>query len=287
MQGARRMGTGSTRWLPLLAACALALAGCQDGRPAAKGDTTDAQGLPLLHGYVVDQSLRPVEGATVRILETGANATTGRDGFFGFDDVPRNELLVLVAEAAGFLPGSKSVRLAPEGLLRLNFTLTPAPTETPSRQVLRFEGLLACQFGATTPGGTLVVPCVQGDGEDVWEFAAEPRLAGAVIEVAWEAASPASRSLGARLETLGLGDQNHVLAEAVGEPVLRLEVPRVTAQKYYASGGHLRLTVFVAQNVDEEEAGSLGAGAAVNQGFEAFASLFYVEGPPPSYTVAG
>ncbi len=87
-----------------------------------------------------------------------------------------------------------------------------------------------------------------------------------------------------RLETLELGQLNLNLGEVVGEFPLRIAVPQTVAERYYTAGGLMRLTVFGAPNADETEAGT-GATVLFQQRFTAYASLFYVAPPDPSYTV--
>ncbi len=112
-----------------------------------------------------------------------------------------------------------------------------------------------------------------------------PDLAGAVIEVYWEPTTAAAESLGLRLETLELGQLNIVLGELVGPSPLRVTVPQSTAERYYPGGGLMRLTMYAASDSQQNEAG-VGASVAFQQAFEAYISLFYVEPPADSYSIA-
>ncbi len=277
-----------TSLLAPLLLLAAALAGCSgdgDGGTSSTEDPAPVEtDLPALHGWVLDPAIRPLSGATVTMLETNQSATTDGDGFYAFPEAPREELLVLVASMDGFRPGSKQVTVPPDLPVRLNFTLEPIPVKTASSEVLNFAGFLSCQGAVEVSEQRFPFDCSGGTGQaNVWEFAAGADLAGAVIEVAWDAGTPAAEDLTATLETLGLGDFNFVLGEVVGASPLRISVPNDVAMKYYPSGGLMRLTVASAPATDEEEAGT-GASFAFQQDFQAFASLFYVEPPSPTYS---
>lgn len=273
--------------LTLLLLTALALAGCtDDGEPQETPDKEQAieETFPPLHGWVFDQALRPMEGVTVQLLDSNATLVTDGEGYYGFDQVKRNEPLVLVANVDGYEPNSRQVTVPADASVRLNFTMVPVPVKQASSEVLDFNGFIACQATVVASEDVQQYDCGGGQDQDVWTFSSGPDLAGAVIEIAWTAGNPAADSFHAIVETIGLGDFNAILAEGVGTSVLRLQIPQAVAEKYYTAGGQMRLTVSVEPNVDEEEAGT-GAGAAINQEFQAFASLFYVEPPPTTYSI--
>ncbi|HJQ94017.1 MAG TPA: carboxypeptidase-like regulatory domain-containing protein, partial [Candidatus Thermoplasmatota archaeon] len=247
------------RLLAALAVLALTLAGCSDGKGDDDGATPQAgdDAIPMLHGYIFDAAIRPLEGATVKVLDTNSTAVTDADGFFGFDDLPVEQFLVVVASLDGFVPGSKQVTLTADAPVRLNFTLEAVPVRTPYMQVDKHDLVVECQVGTVANGENSTFACGAGasEGEDYWDIAVAPDLAGAVVEVYWEPTTDAAASIGARLETLELGQLNLILSEVVGTSPLRLSVPQLAAERYYASGGLMRLTVFAAPNADETEAG--------------------------------
>jgi hypothetical protein len=278
------------RLAAVLAVLALALAGCSGGKGDGGDEGTPQAGddaVPMLHGYVFDPAIRPLEGVTVKVLDTNASVSTDEDGFFGFDGLPVEQFLVIVASVDGFVPGSKQVTLTADSPVRLNFTLEPVPVRTPFMQVDKRDLVVDCQVGTVANGDNNTFACGAGasEGEDHWDIAVGPELAGAVIEIYWEPTTDAAASIGARLETLELGQLNLILAETVGESPLRLSVPQLSAERYYSGGGLMRLTVFAAPNADETEAG-VGASVLVQQAITAYASLFYVAPPDPAYTIA-
>ncbi|HUR24532.1 MAG TPA: carboxypeptidase-like regulatory domain-containing protein [Candidatus Thermoplasmatota archaeon] len=278
------------RLFATMAVVAFVLAGCS-GKKADDGDGTDPASsgggsLPMLHGYVFDPAVRPLEGVTVKVLDTNSTTVTDEEGFFGFTELPVEQFLVVVASIDGFSSGSKQVTLTPTAPVRLNFTLDPIPVQTPRMTTAKGELLVECQVGVTAQGQNSSYPCGSGTQDvDTWDIPIEPDLSGAVIEIYWDPGTTAASSIGARLETLELGQLNLVLAEVVGTSPLRLSVPQLAAERYYTAGGLMRLTVYAAPNADENEAG-VGASALVEQAITAYASLFYVAPPDPAYTIA-
>ncbi len=279
-----------TRLAPLLLTLAsLLLAGCSGDAPVTDdvvSEPAPAVERPPLHGWVLDPSIRPLAGVNVEVLEANATAITDAEGYYGFDGLPHGETMILVATLDGYRSQSRQVTLHPDVPVRLNFTMEKLPERVPYSEVDSFNGLLSCQSTVVVTESDHTMDCSAGDPGDVWEFAVSPELAGLVLEVAWDATTDASASLEATLETLGLGDSNQLLGQAVGTSVLRIQVAEDTAAKLYPAGGQMRLTVRVLPNTDETETG-VGLGLAANQEFQAFASAFYVEGPSPTYSIDG
>src|ERR1051326_5321282 len=95
---------GARRACVLLALLAAAvLAGCSGSgkAPAATLQATPTTGI--LRGVVVDEAIRPLEGARVTVpLAAGGdvNATTKADGAFAFDQLPPGGYVVRVHKTA-------------------------------------------------------------------------------------------------------------------------------------------------------------------------------------------
>lgn len=268
----------------------VALAGCADesgDEPHTVTDDTPDEDIPLLHGWVFDQALVPLDDVEVEILEAGHTASSNAEGFYAFsDDLPLNEPLILVARLDGYKPSSQQVTLQPGTPIRLNFTLEAEPVLVPDVVVLDFDGFLSCQYNVELSGEQYFNDCSGGTGGDIWQFAVGPNLAGVVIEIGWTANTELSRYLHGKVETSQVSDQTIVLSETTAESVLRLQVAEQFAKKYYPEGGIMQLTVNVDPANAEQET-EVGASIAVSQDFKVFASLFYVEPPPQGYTFSG
>src|SRR5204862_3280133 len=109
-----------------------------------------------------------------------------------------------------------------------------------------------------------------------------PALASAIVEITWSPQTPLADGIGARLDEVQ-GTAVHNLTSGVGRSPLRLVVPVQTSARIFAAGGQMRLTVFAAPiTAEDEQAAAVSLDA--DQAFEAFASLFYVVPPEPTYS---
>lgn len=282
----------SRPFLALLVVLTLAVAGCSSGKGGGKEGTSDddLSEMPMLHGYVVDPAIRPLEGVTVKVIDTNATSITNEGGYFGLDELPTEQFLVIVATKVGYMPQSKQVTLLPDTPVRLNFTLEQEPIKAGSVQVLQFEGFIGCQAATIGPSGNNSVNCGDTLGnpgtadKDVYNFGVEQDLAGMVVELFWEPTTSAGTTLGLRLETLELGQLNVILGEKMGPNPLQLTVPQSIAEKYYSGGGQARLSVYAVSDAEQNEAG-IGYDVVLQQGFNAYISLFYVDPAPSGYTL--
>jgi hypothetical protein len=273
--------------LAILLASAVTLAGCSSPE-AEQAKTPSAGKLPALHGWVFDAALRPLKGVTVKVLDTNSSTTTNDEGFYGFDGLPIEQFLVVVATKELFKVSSKQVTLTDEFATRLNFTLEQVPVKRASTEVRKFDGYIPCQGEVAINDQPYRFDCNAQIEQalNVFQFTVNEDLAGAVIEILWKPQTPVSESMGAKLETLNLGELNVVLGEVVGSSPLRIQVPEAVAKKYYVAGGVMRLTVHAESNGDEVESG-IGASVMVRQTFQAFATLCHVLPPHPAYSFAG
>lgn len=272
----------------VLALAAFLVAGCAapDGAPAGLPVDEDGDPLPSLHGFVVDAAIRPLQGATVRLLDGEESATTDADGryelrrpTFAAEDV------LVAASLDGFEPRTQQAQVSGLRSNRLDFRLDADADAVPHSVVLEHRGVLRCAVGARVAGQDLGAGCDpdRRDEEDklppwMWEVTPRPNVAGAVFEVGWEAMAPTTRSLRAWLvgPTVG-GDGGDLVAEASGPSPLRLEVPE-DAARAMPRWTSWRLHVAL------DDADGAGAGPQ-EQRYHAVATLFHVDPAPPGYTV--
>jgi hypothetical protein len=282
MPARRRRRVVGRRAGPALAVAAaivaLAFAGCAtDADEDVHDDAHDD--VPMLQGYVFDEAQRPLAGATVEVQATGNTTATDAGGHYVFEDAPLDEVIIVVATLATYRATSKQVVLHADAPVQVNFTLVAIPVKVPYVDVVQINAHLQCQGAASAAG--FVIPLQCGGGElDSWDVAPAPDLAGVVVEVAWTAGTPLAARFTATLETLSLGDLNHVLAEATGESVLRLEVTQDVTRVLYPSGGLMRVSVAPAVSPEEPS-----VSLHVSQDVQLFVSFFYVDPPLAGYTV--
>ncbi len=269
----------------------IVLAGCST--PGADtGETGEHNGgggtptFPPLAGFVFDPAVIPIEGATISIASLGLEVTTDADGVYAFEELPTGDVLVVVVQAEGYKPASKSLSLDADVSVLLNFTLERIPIKIPTHNTLTYKGIVGCGAIVKGAGTSYRQNCPGGVAVDnkVWEFYADADLAGAVIEVVWEAQSETARHLNLTVQTVGYGDLDEILFSQEYGSILRGQISSVQAARFYSDGGLVRVTVDVGRNTADEEV-DIGAGFAVQQEFEVFATLFYVAPPPADFTI--
>lgn len=267
----------------------LLLAGC-GGKSAENPATSPAPGptdVPVLSGFVLDPAVAPIAGGSVSIHGTNSSAVTSADGSYRFAEVPVGVPIVVIVEAPGFVTSSKSVTVPEESFMVLNFTLAPIPVKQPYFEYFPVDGFLSCQFAVVAPDQNELTDCslgVDSNNKQFIDFNVNPDLAGVVLELEWEPGSAAAETLKITAETVNFGDQDKVVADAIGPSVLRTQVPESIARQYYAgTGGTIRVHVSAGAEPASQEANA-GASGHFQQEFTLHVSAFYVNGPDPNYS---
>jgi hypothetical protein len=266
------------------------LAGCGAKTGGAAGHAPAGQEAPLLQGYVFDQAVHPVVNANVTVQGVGvggrnATAATASDGHYAFRALPVEQALVVTVQAAGLKSLSKQVALSAGNSTLLNFTLEAVPSQKPYNEPVGFNGFIACETSATAQGQTQTTDCGGTSNKRVWVFNVNPGCKGIVIETQWTPTTPGAQYLHAKVETVGLGDQQAVLSEVTDGSVLRAIVGQAQCEKYFPQGGTVQVTWSADANAANQEAGA-GTAAVLNQDFRAVATAFFVDPPPPDYSSA-
>lgn len=267
----------------------LLLSGCTEGSDAPPGLPLDDRGrvLPTLYGIVVDAAIRPLAGAEVRILGGEAAVRTDEGGRYELHrPTGRAEDVLVTATMQGFLTRTQQSQASAHQSHRLDFVLEADPHVVPHVTILEHGGTMRCTAAVAAVGQGEGVACDADRRVDdrvapwMWEINPTPNLAGAVVEVYWDAMSPLSQTLTAwlRAPTAG-GEGGDVVAQATGTSPLRLEVPEDQARAMGRWTG-IRLHVDLA-----EQDGGLPGAAPREQRYTAYASLFYVDAAPSGYTL--
>lgn len=274
-------------WLVVLA---VALAGCGGGHAVPEGIPVDEAGkaLPTLQGVVVDDAIRPLAGAVVRFLLGGVNATTDADGHYEIHRPTMTAEATLVsASREGYKTRSAQVQISGHTSATLDFQLEVDPAPVSRVEVLQHTGSPRCTALTPLPAPLDRVQCEadHGDGADHptpdWVWAVEPdvALAGAVVQVDWDATTPASSRFHAWLQAPvagGVGGERY--GEVTGASPLRLELPEDVAR---AMPRWTAVWVCI-----ELAPGDAPIAANGQQVYDAFASLFYVDPAPAGYMLA-
>lgn len=152
--------------LAALAVVSMALAGCTSGssssgagpsKPASIVEATDAE-VPdagSIAGSVVDDSLSPIEGAQVALLDTQVQAATDESGAFGFKNLAPGPYKI-AAGALGFDSQAKTIDVKPNEAVTVQFMLTKIEIKEWYPEILGPESwFFDCRVG--TP--VLTGPC--------------------------------------------------------------------------------------------------------------------------------
>lgn len=287
-----------------------ALAGClgsDDPAPASGGDDatggTDSTGQnltrdgirPSVEGFVLDESRAPPVGANVTIQnhdKSVAVDATGHYAFYGLDD---NAVFVLIARAPGYHAKAQQFVAIDGKVIRLDFILTPRPTETPYNETIERAGLVSCQAVAGAghdhggdgtefeQGCSGIAGMADSSAEQVIEVEVKPDVVGMVVEVHWDSIHFLSDFMMVTLETVGYGDLDKDFGSTIGPSVIKMEIPQGDVAKFYQEqGGTVRITVDVHFEDDDEQA--VGAAFAYQQPFTVRVSNFYVTPQPRDFT---
>lgn len=147
---------------PALVALAVLLAGCSGGaasvpdeiivESAPPEETVTGEGTPVpavftpspktrghLAGVVVDQAIRPIEGAIVRLPGLDLERTTDRDGSFGFVDLHPGPYFLTV-NASGYYAAEAVLEVDADEFTRAKVILTPIPPPEPYHVTQSFRG---------------------------------------------------------------------------------------------------------------------------------------------------
>ena len=279
---------------PLALALALAavLAGCSEPAPVPAGIPVGEHGeaLPTVHGVVVDEAIRPLAGVRVRLLGSGLEATTDEDGAYEIRrPTLQAEHVLLSAAKAGFITRAQQVQVSGHVSAKLDFRLDADPSVLPHVDVLKRTASLPCAgrlasalgtAGVLCPAEVAPMPAMAPPPPWSWLLDTDPGIAGAVVELDWEPATPLAERLHARLVAPVAGGQGgETVDEAEGGSPLRLEVPEDVARAMP------RWTTILLE-VDLDLSSAAPAGASAEQSFDAFATLFYVDAAPPGYRLS-
>lgn len=261
----------------LMAACA----GCAEAPPAPQPTHS------VVTGWVFDDALRPIAGATVRIDDNAT--TTAPDGSYRIGGILPGQILV-IAEAPGHEPDSRIASIEVAGVERMvNLTLDRIPAIVPTVETSRYAGVIACNIlvevghdHGSDPHNHNDRDCTVEDiGQDnVWRIPVRQGVAGVVVEVFWEPGTMLAENLVGFFEAIVPDGDDALVDFREGTSGFQLRLVPSQAQAYFPDGGDLRLTL--AAGAAE---GDASTSVHINQEFEAIASIFYHKPPPIDFTV--
>lgn len=275
------------------------LAGCADGDGTATQDL--APGTGAVHGLVVDEAIRPVEGANVTLSGAGLERATLTDdgGQYRFDGVVPGVYVVTVREVRhAAAQGTVEVRSGEVATPRT--MVSRLFTQEAYHETLKFDGYIQCGYSVS---GFLSSVCVNDythfvgpytcpDCEHLvdsrsHDFAVGPGWQTMVYEMTWEPSaqgtSPEMRLIVSHFPR----PASHWYCSASGpDPVyLRMEVGVVCDDQQdepdlVPPEGLPNMHLFAATNAPDGQPAS----ATLSQPFSVFMNFFYFGAAPEGWS---
>lgn len=272
--------------VPVFLFLAAALSGCfggDDPAPAATtGPTTPVQDDPVLTGRVLTVDYLPVENATVRIQNPPQEATTGPDGAFAFHDVPPGER-ILTAVAPGYERLTQRVVLSFGSTAELDFLLDAARAHLAYNETIPWDGFVSCMI-AYGPNAEDADHMECGEWDDTDDrartFKIGPSARHVIVEMDWEETTHLSEHM---MVLLSNPDTGSPLGLGSGAVPVKIVVPVDATTRNFDAGGPLHIEVRPAPSVTGDEAG-IDAGAAIQQPFSVYVTVFYHQPAPVEFT---
>ena len=244
-----------------------------------------------MDGWVLDHILRPLEGATVRLVGVQAEAAVDEGGYWRMD-LPDLAGYTFAARAEGHLGQSRTLVFESEGQhKRLNFSLSPEVSREKRVQVHQFDGFIECSAfasaehshgGSGRPEGENPLDCgTYATTESVWTVDVPPGADGMVLEIVWQPDTPLAENLLVIVDQVVDGGLDF-LAFNEGSSPLKVPIPALAVEDRFAEGGVLHVDVQIGGGPDRED---VAAGAAIQQRFQGFTSIFFNHRPDADYSI--
>ena len=289
----------------VLALTALGLAGCaDDGGTADVAPEFDDLGLEatattgVIRGVVVDQAVRPVAGATVKEVATGATTVTSDLGLFGFADLAPGTYFLEVTRL-GFFAVQQSVDVVADVAEPpiLKVVLVADVGYLPYAVLQTYDGWIECTTSVlVTCGAPNTLEPIFCAGFDpfppicygnltndrfTWNFYNEPNMTWLQTEMSWESSQALSPELTLEMETLGEGceDDDYYFNESGPTPIVWHANATVLEDTDMIFGPECP----VYYSVFSGGVAGTPAGVTLQQSFKSFSTAFYQYEPPEGW----
>jgi hypothetical protein len=296
---------------PFLASALLAavlLAGCSggggggDGGDGGLGTVGEVEATATtggIRGFVVDQKIVPIKGASVTVVPGDRSAETDEGGAFVFSGLEPGTYFVKASHPLHETQQqSVEVVAGVSDPAPVKFQLVRVISQDPYYVTLKFEGYIVCSINTA---GALSEECGEGAGVPCqapppygcqrlggqdnnliqFDFQVEPGAAGIVFETVWEPTSEAGKELYVPVGTNWVCDPGcswDDVTEMQGASPLHAQIgPEEIESKGIVPG--VNVTMFVWAGSFEEP-----AGVTLNQPFTDFATIFYYIPPPDGWS---
>ena len=288
MSPALRLATPVRSILVVLLILLILLAGCSKADPEPEAPEVVVRSVD---GWVLDHLLQPLDGATVRLVGGQVEATVDAGGHWSMD-LPDLAGYTFEARAAGHEAQSRTLVFESEGQhKRLNFSLSPEASREKQVQVHQFDGFIECSAfasaehshgGSGRPEGENPLDCgTYATTQSVWSVDVPPGADGMVLEIVWRADTPLADNLLVIVDQVVDGRLDF-LAFNEGSSPLKVPIPALAVEDRFAEGGVLQVDVQIGGGPDRED---VAVGAAIQQRFQGFTSIFFNHRPEADYSI--
>lgn len=264
-----------------------------------------------IRGVVADATLKAIAGASVAHGETGKVARTDAQGAFAFSGLEPGTH-TLSAEADGFHGAALRATLAAGDAWEPVFRLEPVIRPVPYDERFELAGFFECSATYLIVAGDcfaaadfvadalgLPRPGNATNEKFAFEIPVAPGWESIVVEERWDpGAGGLDPKLSLLVERLEFDEEGHGVsyAETGGESPLRLDIRRgevhATAQsqelRISDDGETIRVRSFVEGELHRPGGtGFLGVGAAFQQRFTIYVTVFYLAPAPDGFAIVG
>ncbi len=278
-----------SRWTTILALVLVGtvLGGCLGNESASPEKTPVQEELPFpdLLGQVSDQDGRPVVDARIHV--PGANRTThtNETGDFAFHELDLRGPVLIEVGKTGHINTTQVVQFFEGFSVLLNVTLADISRIEPFQRAAEFKGFLGCRANLHAAGTTLLDRDCSREAQsitlDTWDASVDFGVQAAVIELFWNARTPAAEELEVSLNLILPDGSNTPLDTVYGTNPMQIVI-EAPGDNYLPDHSRIRVRV----DTPSGENGDSGAGGAFQQEFELYATMFYFGQPPTDYTIA-
>lgn len=256
-------------------------------------DYTATETTGVIRGVVIDDAIRPVEGAliTLNLGPDGArNATSSDSGAFGFADLEPGTYFMQVSKAGyNAVQASADVVAGDDEPALVKVLLSVNPDERPYFSVINWNGYIECSFRVAVPGVTSVgVNACNGVGNQDVNFPLAPMDAIPTFvqaELIWENTQPTGSGLSFVVGPPDCRDVKYNRADGESPLVIRMNQTEILADSEAAEDdGFLPESGICYRAFSYVSAQSAGAlGLVTSQQFDAFYHVFYNMMPPEGW----
>lgn len=239
-----------------------------DGSRVNLGDVKTRDGFGAVSGVVVDETIRPLAGATVALLEM-PEIITAADGRFVFNDLEPGLVLIQVS-AEGYETTQASATIVAGEVTIVKVYLPRDASPQPYHTTYKFDAFVDASVGIANWGVDLFAGDIVPTCQCAFNFSVDQQPAGFVLEAVWDDSIAGKPT----------GPTEYYFSLNSDEP-FEVDSAYVTTPAHWVADASLfppeARDYTVSLYPDD-------VWPAYNQAYEFFVTVFYLEGPPAGWS---